>query len=80
MSLADRATSGPPPDAKGRPCSVGVLLATLAPDERAALDAMLAPGSGWSHAQVARALDEEGHRVGYQTIGTHRRGQCRCRR
>ena len=75
MALADRVQSKPA-RRHGIPCSVGVLLDSLPPDEVAALETMLT--SGWSQAEIFDAITSEGHQVGRQTINRHRSQACRC--
>ena len=80
MSLSDRVTK-PPERRTGLPCSVGQLLNTLEGDEHEALVAMLGDQEkrdGWPSEAIFDALTAEGHHVGYQTIGRHRRGRCKC--
>lgn len=63
------------------PCSVGALLADLEPNEAQALKKMLdAPWRVWPHLAIETAIREEGHAVGNQQVGKHRRGQCSCAR
>lgn len=83
MSLSARVTETPPPSNHGMPCSVGQLINTLEGDELAALLTMLGDPhkrDGWSASAIYDALVAEGHKVGYQTIGRHRGGKCRCGR
>jgi hypothetical protein len=57
---------------------VGDLLERLPEPEAAALLAALADRQ-WTEGELYDALADEGHTVGQQTIGRHRRGACRCR-
>jgi hypothetical protein len=75
MALADRVQSKPV-RRHGIPCSVGELLDSLPPDEVAALEQMLS--GGWSQAEIHKAVTDEGHYVGRQTINRHRSQACRC--
>lgn len=75
MSLSAQLTNPPPAPLHGLPCSIGALRASLPVDEQAALDHML---TEWSQSQVFIALSSEGYEVGRQTIGRHRRRECRC--
>ena len=77
MTLAARQQAGPPTILHGDPCSVGTLLAALPKAEADALRGILAD-KAWTHESIFDTLIEEGHEVGRQTIGRHRRGQCRC--
>ena len=79
MSLAKRVKT-PPVRTTGFDCSVGRLLNTLEGDELAALVEMLGhdKSDGWPNEAIYDALTAEGHDVGRQTIGRHRRGRCRC--
>lgn len=82
MSLSERVTETPS-RTHGLPCSVGVLLETLKGDELDALKTMLGDPikrDGWSASDIFKALSDEGYTVGYQTIGRHRGGKCRCGR
>ena len=79
MALADRTK---PASIHGYPCSVGELLGRL---EGAELDAFLTmlgtpEQRGWSAAAIWKAVTDEGHEVGLQTINRHRGGKCRCYR
>jgi len=76
MALADK-VHNPQRNMSGTPCSVGLLLDTLEGDELAALKHMLASRE-WSQAMVWKALTDEGHEVGLQSINKHRGGNCRC--
>ena len=76
MSLAQRSKQ-PPPVKNGMPCSIGHILTALPDSEREALSGML-EDPAWAHEALWAALDAEGHRVGRQTVGRHRRGQCSC--
>ena len=76
MSLADRAARGPDAPVHGAPCSVGELLDTLPSEEAEALQHML--DDGWPASHIYAAVLAEGHTCGRQTIGIHRRRQCRC--
>ena len=76
MALADK-VQNPQRNMHGMPCSVRVLLDTLEGAELAALKHMLASRK-WSQAMVWKALTDEGHEVGLQSINKHRGGNCRC--
>lgn len=75
MPLAEKLNT-PTRRQPGTPCSVAELLAKLNNDDRAALHAAL--DSRQSSSEIYWALRDEGHTVGKQTIGRHRRGDCRC--
>ena len=78
MSLADDLLG--PVEVQGRMrCRMGLLLDGLEPDERAALKAALADGRRTSTWIVA-TLGRNGHEIGPETVGRHRRGTCRCPR
>lgn len=63
----------------GMPCSVGVALAAMRPDVRAVfVEAMALPVRDVQHVRVAELLEAEGHKVGKQQVGRHRRGECGC--
>lgn len=76
MSLADalRASAR----SAGTPCMTGRLLDDLNDDDRAVLVDALDLDSGITHAQIARALVSQGHRIGQHSIGRHRKGECAC--
>ena len=78
MSLSDRLKSGPVTRISGTPCSVGSLLRALPDNEAKALEQMLEDAIVWSGAQIYEAVRAEGLDVGRQSIGRHRRKQCRC--
>lgn len=81
MALAQRIKDQQHPSKmSGLPCSIGVLLAQLEGDERAALLEMLGTPErrGWSQHQIYDALTAEGYTVGRQSINRHRAGHCRC--
>lgn len=83
MSLSQRITEQPPVSNHGLPCSVGQLINALEGPELEALLAMLGDPEkrdGWSASAIYDALTAEGYKVGYQTIGRHRGGKCRCGR
>lgn len=66
----------------GLPCSMADTLAIIAandPELHDDLSHWLAgEGPRWSDTEVHRALQDLGYRVGRQTVGRHRRGDCRC--
>lgn len=62
----------------GLPCSVAKARATLDDESAADFDAWLAGKVSLSDDQMWRGLQSLGHRVGRQTVGRHRRGDCRC--
>ena len=64
---------------KGPPCTVGLLLAFMTADDRAALIAALDDPSIQSRT-IWRVLVEEGHEISDTPIGRHRRGMCLCSR
>lgn len=76
MALKDRLAE-PPKPMTGLPCSIGTLLNELDGDERAALETMLADRA-WSQEMIWRALRDEGHVAGRQSVNRHRAGKCRC--
>lgn len=66
---------------KGRPgpeCAISRFLNGIDPDTAALLEPQLDPSSGLGHGAVHRVLEAAGATVRYQTVATHRRGQCRC--
>lgn len=82
MSLADLATSGPPPARRGPLCALAAIRTRLPDDtERQALQRLLDDPHGWPARPLAVALTEQtGVRVGAQAIQRHRRGECACAR
>lgn len=74
MALADHK---PTPAIHGKPCSVGALLDTLAATDQSELLSWLDDPSV-EHESIWRSLRKAGHRVGKQTVGRHRRGECKC--
>lgn len=80
MALADRIQQPPGRSVHGYPCSVGQLLATLEGDELAAFKTMLGNDEqrGWPAAAIYKAVTDEGHYVGAQSINHHRGKRCRC--
>lgn len=66
----------------GLPCSMADALEAINaadPELHSDLTQWLAgEGPRWSDAEVHRALQSLGYRVGKQTVGRHRRGNCRC--
>lgn len=77
MTLAAKAAGEPPSPHHGLPCSIGVLLGALPTAEADGLRTML-DDRRWSENSLTIALKDEGHAVGRQSIGRHRRKQCRC--
>jgi hypothetical protein len=78
MSLAARAAA-PKGSYPRTPCSVRTLLDTLPKGEAKALQDMLdAPWRIWTHKAIEAAVTDEGHHIGDQQVGRHRRGQCSC--
>jgi hypothetical protein len=85
MSLADRVKTPPRRSIHGRPCSIGALIEVLAdePEELAALQVMLHGSETveqFEDVKTWHALRADGYDVGRQSIGRHRRGDCRCAR
>lgn len=79
MTLAQKIKAPKVEPLHGKPCSIGVLVANLKGAELDALNTMLA-SPDWSQYRIWKALTEEGHTVGLQTINRHRGGRCRCGR
>jgi hypothetical protein len=77
MTLSTRFEAGPSKFGSGTPCSVGTALSALPAQERVALQKML-DDRAWSQAAIHQALRDERINVGQQSIGRHRRRQCRC--
>ena len=77
MALADRASTILKP-IHGTPCSVGQLLTTLDAEDVKFLADVLADHIDWSSEKIYALLTADGHDVGRQSIGRHRRHCCRC--
>ena len=60
-------------------CGVSAVLETLADDDRAALLDALGNGA-YRSSDITRALQDEGHEIGYDAVSRHRRGACKCPR
>jgi hypothetical protein len=76
MALAERK---PSVVRKGPPCTMGLLLATIKPDDRSTLlewlnDPRTYPGS-WIADQLTAEYQQ---RVGPETVNRHRKGRCLC--
>ncbi len=76
MALAQHAPTISRP-IHGLPCSIGRLLTTLNPDDVSTLADCLADDD-WTNEMIYQLVTADGHDVGRQSIGRHRRGQCRC--
>lgn len=76
MSLAER-LSQPETADRGGPCSVATALESLSERDADALSAALSD-SAVSSERIYRDLMAEGVHVGRQTVGRHRRRQCKC--
>jgi hypothetical protein len=76
VSLAAVAHTIPKP-IHGLPCSVGRLLTTLDAEDVAWLAASLADDD-WTDGMIYQVLTADNWTVGRQSIGRHRRGDCRC--
>jgi len=72
------ADATPPAKRRGLDCSVGTALTTLPESEATALRSMLANRQAWTDRAIFEACRAEGYAVGAQTVGRHRRGECRC--
>lgn len=76
MSLLD-ALASEPKRSTGRTCSFGAWIATLTPDEAAAVrEAVAAPARKRSDRELAALLADNGYLVSHSTIGVHRRNEC----
>lgn len=58
-------------------CTVALLLQQLDADQAARLSAALA-ADDIQHAAIVRVVDRWGHRLGYDAVKRHRKGDCRC--
>lgn len=74
--LTDRAAT-PEKRQNGIPCSVATLLDALPQKESDAFASMLSNPS-WSSESIWLACRDEGYTLGRQSVGRHRRMQCRC--
>lgn len=73
----------PPSSIHGSPCSVATQLPLLAEQDRELYEDILswfANPIGANDTQIYTVLQGRGLRVGAQTIGRHRRHDCRCYR
>lgn len=72
------ALAGKPPHIdKGPPCSVGLLLTTLDPEEGDLIGAAIE--RGWHLSDVAKQLREAGYEINAETLSRHyRRRICKC--
>lgn len=77
MALAERVNC-PPRQMHGADCSVGILLRDLPPGESEALQTMLDDCETWTARAIWLAVSDEGHFIGHQSIGRHRRKSCKC--
>jgi hypothetical protein len=77
MSLRDALTQAHITAKKGPPCSVGVIIEQLSPDDVAALNAALSDHAITGRA-ITAALTSEGHKVRDHAVNRHRRGLCMC--
>jgi hypothetical protein len=77
LTLSQRLDAGPPTIIHGTPCSIATALSALPDEEAKALRRML-EDQRWTAGNVYDALTSEGIEVGRQSIGRHRRGDCRC--
>jgi len=77
-ALADAASTADKP-VHGKPCSVGEARASMDKASAKDFDAWLrGEGLRLDDTQMWKALQAMGHRVAKQTVGRHRRGDCRC--
>ena len=72
MSLLD-ALASEPRRSTGRPCSFGAWIATLTPEEAAAVRSAVGK---LSDRDLAERLADNGYLVSHSTIGVHRRNEC----
>lgn len=64
---------------RGPGCSVAKMLGQLGAVDRQLVEGWLAaPTSEISHAHLARTFKAVGYTFGGDTLGRHRRGECRC--
>lgn len=66
---------------QGSPCSVGVALARMSPEDRAKAEAALAADKGVvQHVALHRWLQSKGLPVRKGSVAEHRAGQCSCKK
>lgn len=80
MALSERIAERREPSG-GTPCSVGILIAQLDPEELDAFNLMLGTRErrGWTEGEIYEALTAEGYEVARRSINRHRGGNCRCK-
>lgn len=76
MGLLAEAVKRGPQVKKGPPCTVSVWLNTLDPETRAEAQQILDDES-WAHTAISKTFKPLGLDVNPQTIGRHRRGECK---
>jgi hypothetical protein len=74
MALADKTPATKRADIR---CSVALTLSRMNPQDRETLIGWL-DDPRYTSAAIWRILTEEGHQVGMQTVGRHRKGMCSC--
>lgn len=62
----------------GRRCIIAVVFDSLDQEDADFLTDALLPDSQFTHTDIALALQDDGHDVGRQQVGRHRRGECTC--
>jgi hypothetical protein len=77
MSLRDAIAQADITAKKGPPCSVGVIINQLSPDDLVALNDALADLTITGRA-ITAALTAEGYKVRDYAVNRHRRGICMC--
>lgn len=79
-SMLDLLTAPPLKGQHGPRCSFHKWLPQQSADVQAALAAIMAPTSGYEHADIARRLKLCGLDIAGQTVGRVRNGECKCPR
>ena len=78
MSLAEALAAGPTAVRKGPRCSIGILMAGMSRDDRAALNSAF-DDPEWTSTSIGKMLDEHaGFKCSPHTVQRHRRGECTC--
>jgi IS30 family transposase len=77
VTLADLLEAEGPGDRSPAICRVSIVRAQLSPEDRAALDRVLAD-QRWTAARIAEVLGRYGYEMSAESMRRHRRGDCRC--
>lgn len=81
MGFADTLAEHDTPPVKGPPCSVGMILDEMSPDDGAALVAAIGVTTDVAIERALIQMYQRGelrNRIGAGSVGRHRRQQCKC--